>query len=299
MSSFLQDGHSGTRALLDSAGAISDRYDYGAFGRLLQSTGTSVNPYLYRGQQFDPTLGQYYLRARYYDQSSGRFASVDPFGGFVEQPMSLHDYLYANDNPVRFEDPSGQYSMAEIGVTLGIVTALSGLAIASIQQIVSRALFGLSKTQVTWSGVGTGGGVGATIALAGNVLDMDSTCKKQGTLITGKEWWRQRKKVISAQLFGGIGVGLSVGATGSLDMTSPGGLGAGGHVFSGGALLASANAIVGQGSGWGVAIFQAGFAYSAEISVNFAIWSLDAGVQAGYSIPLHGGSLEPCTPASS
>jgi RHS repeat-associated protein len=35
----------------------------------------------YRGEQYDPDLGLYYLRARYYNPATGRFLSRDPEDG--------------------------------------------------------------------------------------------------------------------------------------------------------------------------------------------------------------------------
>jgi RHS repeat-associated protein len=67
------DGHGSVRFLTDSTGAITDTYDYDAFGNLISSTGSTPNNYLFAGEQFDPALGIYYNRARYYDQRQGRF----------------------------------------------------------------------------------------------------------------------------------------------------------------------------------------------------------------------------------
>jgi len=36
---------------------------------------------LYTGEQFDTGLQQYYLRARYYNPSNGRFNRLDPYSG--------------------------------------------------------------------------------------------------------------------------------------------------------------------------------------------------------------------------
>jgi len=67
------DGLGSTRALSDASGSLTDTYDYEAFGEVLDQTGDTVNSYLFTGEQFDVGLGQYYLRARYYDQGVGRF----------------------------------------------------------------------------------------------------------------------------------------------------------------------------------------------------------------------------------
>ena len=68
------------------------------------NAGTSL---LYAGEQFDTDAQQYYLRARYYDQNTGRFNRMDPFAGNNRDPQSLHKYLYAHCNPVMIVDPSG------------------------------------------------------------------------------------------------------------------------------------------------------------------------------------------------
>lgn len=87
---------------------ITDTYDYDAFGNKINSTGSTPNNYLYRGEQWDSDLGLYYLRARYYNPLTGRFMSRDPEDGKPIDPKSLHKYLYANGDPVNLKDPTGR-----------------------------------------------------------------------------------------------------------------------------------------------------------------------------------------------
>jgi len=102
------DGLGSTRFLTDSTGAVSDTYVYDAFGTQLASTGSGTsNNYRFTGEQSDADLNTYYLRARYYKNGTGRFLTIDPFPGRPTDPMSLHMYLYAGDNPVNNIDPSG------------------------------------------------------------------------------------------------------------------------------------------------------------------------------------------------
>lgn len=66
---FLQDGQGSTRGLVSNVANptindVTDTYSYTAFGELYSSTGTTVNPYRYTGQQFDTSTGLYSLRAR-------------------------------------------------------------------------------------------------------------------------------------------------------------------------------------------------------------------------------------------
>ena len=109
------DGGGNVRQLTNSAGAVTDTYEYDAFGNDVYHTGTTPNNYLYRGEQYDPDLGLYYLRARYYNPATGRFLSRDPENGNRLSPASLRKYLYAGGDPVNSFDPSGRASILETG----------------------------------------------------------------------------------------------------------------------------------------------------------------------------------------
>jgi RHS repeat-associated protein len=69
--------------------------------------------YLYRGEQYDPDLCLYYLRARYFKPLSGRFLTRDPDAGQIKVPGTLHKYLYAGGNPVNAADPTGRSVIEE------------------------------------------------------------------------------------------------------------------------------------------------------------------------------------------
>jgi len=105
------DGEGTVRQLTNSAGAVTGSYEYDAFGNKVNSTGTTPNNYLYRGEQFDPDLGMYYLRARYYNPLTGRFLSVDPEAGAGQRR-----YEYAGANPVDELDPSGNEAIIEFAL---------------------------------------------------------------------------------------------------------------------------------------------------------------------------------------
>jgi RHS repeat-associated protein len=113
---YVFDGHGSVRALTNAAGAVTDTYDYDAFGILIHSTGTTPNSYLFAGEQFDPDLNLYYNRARYLNTSTGRFWTMDSFEGVFSDPPSLHHYLYVQAGPVNGIDPSGFDELAELAV---------------------------------------------------------------------------------------------------------------------------------------------------------------------------------------
>ncbi|MEC4811700.1 MAG: RHS repeat-associated core domain-containing protein [Scytonema sp. PMC 1069.18] len=141
-SNYHVDGLGSTRVLTNASGNVTDTYTYDAYGNLIGSTGNTVNSSLYTGEQYDSNLGEYYLRARYYDPGVGRFTARDPFEGFIIDPLSLAKYPYVHGNPVNMIDPSGLFGLgdaAAIGTILGILIGISlyvGLArpIGSVQQ---------------------------------------------------------------------------------------------------------------------------------------------------------------------
>ena len=122
------DGHGNVRLLTDATGAVTDRYDYDAFGNIISQAGTTPNVYLYSGEQNDANLGLYYMRARYLSQSSGRFWTMDNLQGDPESPISLHKYAYVGNEPVVRIDPSGnQFDIASISVELASFDVLSSI----------------------------------------------------------------------------------------------------------------------------------------------------------------------------
>jgi RHS repeat-associated protein len=104
------DGFGSVRTLTDGTGAVTDTYDYDydAWGNAVNTTGSTPNLYLYRGEQYDPDLNLYYLRARYFNPLTGRFLSRDPAEGHAIDPQTLHRYLYVGADPVNRIDPSGR-----------------------------------------------------------------------------------------------------------------------------------------------------------------------------------------------
>ncbi|ELS31341.1 MULTISPECIES: RHS repeat-associated core domain-containing protein [Pseudanabaena] len=119
---YVYDGLGSTRALTDATGNVTDTYNYDAYGNLSSSTGTTVNSYLYAGEQFDKNLGDYYLRDRYYSTDIGRFTQRDRFDGVMNNPLSLNRYGYTHGNPVNGTDPSGMFLLEQAAVNRIIAT---------------------------------------------------------------------------------------------------------------------------------------------------------------------------------
>jgi RHS repeat-associated protein len=104
---YLVDGLGSTRLLTDVQGQVLNSYGYEAFGETVSQSGTTGNKYQYAGEQLDATLGDYYLRQRFYHTSSGRFGRMDTYEGRQHEPLTLHKYVYAHNNPINGTDPTG------------------------------------------------------------------------------------------------------------------------------------------------------------------------------------------------
>jgi RHS repeat-associated protein len=93
------------RLHLDEGGAIVAQYRYGPFGEVV---GEGPAGYGFTGERWDEPVGLLYLRARYYAPGVGRFVSRDPTQGDILHPITLHLYVYVENNPVNLLDPSGR-----------------------------------------------------------------------------------------------------------------------------------------------------------------------------------------------
>ncbi|MDZ4848723.1 MAG: FG-GAP-like repeat-containing protein [Pirellulaceae bacterium] len=102
------------RILTNSLGVITSEYAYDAFGVVLNQTVGIANPFLFAGEFRDSQLNIDFLRARYYDITSGRFPSRDSFDGVIRIPNSLHRYAYTHSDPVNNRDPSGNFTLKEL-----------------------------------------------------------------------------------------------------------------------------------------------------------------------------------------
>ncbi len=132
------DGLGTVRFLTDRAGTVTDEYEYEAFGGILHSSGSTANPYRFTGERYDADLELYYLRARWYNQGTGRFLTMDTFPGCNTDPLSLHKYTYAHNDPGNKIDPSGL--MAESALQLNAVVLPTKVVVEALGLTVACVL---------------------------------------------------------------------------------------------------------------------------------------------------------------
>ncbi|WP_230986612.1 RHS repeat-associated core domain-containing protein [Cohnella fermenti] len=98
---------------------MQSTYSYDAFGNIVSQTGTINSPFRYAGYQYDDESDLYYLNARYYDPKIARFLSEDTYAGKAEDPLSLNRYMYVNNEPVMYYDPTGHWCQSSKGSHAG------------------------------------------------------------------------------------------------------------------------------------------------------------------------------------
>ncbi len=97
------DGLGSVSSLSNAAGALAQTYTFDSFGNQTASNGSLTNPFRYTGREFDAETNLYYYRARYYDQTAGRFLSEDP----LKSAVRPNRYKYVSNRPNTLTDPSG------------------------------------------------------------------------------------------------------------------------------------------------------------------------------------------------
>jgi RHS repeat-associated protein len=107
----------------DSAGALTSKFSYSAYG---QPVGASSGTYAFGTYGYDTATGLHYARARYYDPSVGQFLSEDP------RP-STNAYRYVGDTPSDLNDPTGAEEMTEESMVYDVVEGvLQGAVLAEL-----------------------------------------------------------------------------------------------------------------------------------------------------------------------
>ncbi|MFI6377710.1 RHS repeat-associated core domain-containing protein [Streptomyces sp. NPDC050546] len=153
---YLTDATGNVLGLTDATGKRTHTYAYGPTG-LPRTTPTEAapQPFRYTGAHLDPT-GLYKMGARYYDPTLGRFTQPDPSG------QESNPYLYAEGDPVNNTDPTGLFSLPDVGSAIG--GAVAGLGAAAVVGAACAGTAGVgciaagAVTGALWGGAGAGAG---------------------------------------------------------------------------------------------------------------------------------------------
>jgi len=141
---YFYDGLGSVRLVVGAAGTVQNRYSYEAHGTVLAGAadqeGNTPNEYLFTGERVDADTGLVYLRARYYDPTTGTFKQLDSFLGDHNDPITLHRYTYGANDPTNRDDPSGHF--------FRVPSLAAVLTIAAIGTVVAAAIYFAVRYQV-------------------------------------------------------------------------------------------------------------------------------------------------------
>ncbi len=106
---FLLGDHLGsTNRMVDPNGVAQAELRYKGWGETRYAYGTMATTFQYTGQRNQAEIGLYYYGARWYDSYLNRWAQPDSIIPLASQGVQAWDrYGYANNNPIRWNDPSG------------------------------------------------------------------------------------------------------------------------------------------------------------------------------------------------
>lgn len=100
---YVRDHQGNVTGLVNSTGAVVNRYEYTSFGAAAVAVEGVANPLRFAGGWYDAETGLHFNRMRYYDAALQRFASEDPLG----MAAGPNPYAYAGNNPLNLTDPTG------------------------------------------------------------------------------------------------------------------------------------------------------------------------------------------------
>ncbi|WP_434148427.1 RHS repeat-associated core domain-containing protein [Methylocaldum gracile subsp. desertum] len=153
-------------ALTNASQQTVNTYAYDPYGRLMAQTETVQQPFQYAGQVGVMAEGQnlYYMRARYYDATVGRFISEDPIG--FDGGLNL--YAYVGGNPIMAVDPSGlsptegarlsqaqivQFQKDAFDIAIGFAAPISkvGTLVEAVAARATEWTLGAFKSEAKWA----------------------------------------------------------------------------------------------------------------------------------------------------
>lgn len=241
---FGHDGHGSVRVLFEAAAAIAQVFTFAAYGELLSihnSSGAAVGTVgapglaaqaltsvLYNGESFDSRIRQQYLRARWYDQSTGRFNRLDPFTGNPSDPFSFNKYGFGHANPVINTDPTGEFSLGGLSARIGIGATIGAFGAVGFNAIRNYAIglplfHGWKQAFLTGALIGGVGVISPWLFYAVSTYAVaDSLAVAIDTIQDPNASWGQVAAALSLVVISGLGLGGSRAYAGKFGRISEG-----------------------------------------------------------------------------
>lgn len=117
-------------AITDSSGQLVQKLRYDPWGKRIQDKKRQYHTFTngFTGHEQLDNVGFIHMNGRVYDPDIGRFVSADPFVQFPSFGQSFNRYSYVLNNPLKFTDPTGFWSLGRAigGVLRGAADIFAG-----------------------------------------------------------------------------------------------------------------------------------------------------------------------------
>ncbi len=158
---YLNSRNQSVEEIYDERGNKSQSQNYNTYGlttgnnQIANNGGHILNPqttFTYTGEQQDEN-NLIYLRARYYNPEIQTFITKDTYKGTIDSTLSQNQYIYTNNNPVRYVDPSGHFffvipALPAIGPAITFLFGATAIAVTAPTAIKAT---GNLLSNVQWS----------------------------------------------------------------------------------------------------------------------------------------------------
>ena len=155
---------------------------------------------------YDPVIGKYFAKERFYDSAQGRMLSPDPV------KRGLNPYPYCDNDPVNYNDPTGEIpSILAGGLLGGFFGGASGFLGSTISQVMSGEKFSWRKALgSTANGAVVGAAKGALIGSGAGIPAAFAADFAAGASGNALEQWITKGRVDAREsLLSGAGNALS------------------------------------------------------------------------------------------
>jgi RHS repeat-associated protein len=175
----LKDHLGSITGLVDQNGNLAEEYSYDAWGKRRNpatgaylATATNLNYLIdrgYTGHEHLDEFGLINMNGRMYDPFLSRMLSPDNFVQDATSTQTFNRYSYANNNPLKYTDPTGEFAVfipIIIGVAIG---GYSGYQIGKAQGATGAELFGYAFMGGVVGGLAGGIGVGVAGSISAGI----------------------------------------------------------------------------------------------------------------------------------
>ena len=133
---YTYDGRGSVSSVIGGWGDFRATYWYDGLGNVKSQIhgygvfGSGKRYFGYNAEQYNPVTGNQNLRARQVNIRRQRFLTEDTYLGTFTETLSINRYIYGNDNPLKYKDPSGNvvvewYLVYQLlGLAAGLITAV-------------------------------------------------------------------------------------------------------------------------------------------------------------------------------